>query len=194
MGAIHAVRVLNSSLYSPASFASFLSSAATLNHAHVVALKGAVPDRGVLIHDLPESGNVLYLLQTGAMPSSDPLQWNNCIDIALATASALQYMHNRPDSFPHGHLTAACVLVDRNGVAKVSDAGLFALFNTEAMRKGDVMLKDMHSLGATLLPLCRICCFSSCMTGSAVHRCISRASWLWRAHNPVSCMRHITSF
>jgi Protein tyrosine and serine/threonine kinase len=148
LGGVHAIRVLNASLYSPPALASHLSAVAAVQHAHIVSLKGAVQDRGILVTDLPEAGNALYLVQTGTMPSKEPLQWNNCVDIALAVASALEFMHNRPSAFAHGGLTAASVLIDRNGVAKVSDAGLFALTSHEPPRTEELLVKDLHSLGA----------------------------------------------
>lgn len=148
LGGMHAIRVLDSRRYTPDELSEFLTIAASLRHAHIVGLKGACPDRGILVHELPESGNVLYLLQTGSMPSSAPMQWNDAVDIALAVASALQSMHNRTPAIAHSGLTAAAVLVDRNGVAKVSDAGLFALCTPDAPHGPELLTKDIHCLGA----------------------------------------------
>lgn len=148
LGGMHAIRVLDRRRFEPAALTEFLHVAASLRHAHIVGLKGACPERGLLVHELPESGNVLYLLQTGAMPSSAPMQWNNSVDIGLAVASALQYMHNHAMPIAHGGLTAAAVLVDRNGVAKVADAGLFSLCTRDAPRGRELLEKDMHCLGA----------------------------------------------
>ena len=147
LGAVHAVRVLNTSLFPRKAFDAFLAAAAPLRHAHLVAIKGAIPDRGILVHDLPEAGNALYLLQSGQMPSGEPLQWNDCIDIALAVASALQFLHSRREPFAHGGLTASNVLVDRNGVAKVAGAGLQVLCAQEEESVEELLLDDAHALG-----------------------------------------------
>ena len=117
LGGTHALRVLNSALYDRAGLDAFLETSSRLSHAHVVPLKGASSDRGLLVYDLPESGNLLYILQTAILPTTEPLAWNNCVDIALAAASALQYLHNQPQPVAHGSMNAAMVYFDRNAVA-----------------------------------------------------------------------------
>ena len=156
LGGVHAIRVLNTSRFYASAFNTYLQEAAAFNHAHLVSFKGAIPDRGILVHDLPEAGNMLYLLQTGEMPNKEPLQWNNCVDLALAVASALQYLHNRSSGAAHGNLTAASVLIDRNGMAKVADAGLFELTNRDAPPRRELLVKDVHALGAPLAIFCQM--------------------------------------
>jgi serine/threonine protein kinase len=151
LGGTHALRVLNSGLYNRSALDTFLVTAAQLNHAHLVPLKGASPDRGLLLHDMPESGNLLYILQTGVLPTTERLAWNSCVDIALAAASALQYLHNQPEPVAHGSLNAAMVYFDRNAIAKVGGAGLVQLCDKSATDSKALLLKDLYSLGVFLL-------------------------------------------
>lgn len=148
LGGTHALRVLDSSLYNPAGLSQYLEAAAQFDHAHIVRVKGAAPDRGMLVLDLPESGNLLYVLQTAVLPTTERLGWNSCVDIALAVASALQHLHNRPIPMAHGRLNAAAVYFDRHAVAKVGDVGLAALCGAEDIASGMLMARDLHSLGA----------------------------------------------
>lgn len=148
LGGTHALRVLDSSLYDPAGLSQYLKAAAQLDHAHVVRVKGAAPDRGMLVLDLPESGNLLYVLQTAVLPTTERLGWNGCVDIALGVASALQYLHNRPVPMAHGRLNAAAVYFDRNAVAKVGDVGLEALCGSKDIAAGKLLARDLICLGA----------------------------------------------
>eukprot|EP00892_Ulva_mutabilis_P006882 jgi/Ulvmu1/4566/UM002_0294.1 len=153
LGNTHALRVLDSSLYDPAGLAQYLDAAAQIDHAHIVRVKGAAPDRGMLVLDLPESGNLLYVLQTAVLPTTEQLGWNGCVEIALAVASALQHLHNRPVPMAHGRLNAAAVYFDRNATAKVGDAGLEALCGSESVASGKLMARDLHSLGEIMMQL-----------------------------------------
>jgi Protein tyrosine and serine/threonine kinase len=162
LGAVHAVRVLNSSRFTGPAFSSFIEAAAPLRHAHLVAVKGAVIDRGIFVSDLPEAGNLLYVLQTGKLPNGDKLQWNGVVDAGLAVASALLYLHNRPTAVAHGGLNAATVLFDRNAVAKVADVGLRSLCCGGNPPSRDKLLStDMHSLGVLLIWACMLCSTSA---------------------------------
>jgi serine/threonine protein kinase len=153
LGGVHAIRVLDGTLFTPAKFSSFLEMVASLRNPHVVAIKGAAPERGILVQELPESGNVLYLIQTGSMPSGQPMQWNDSVDIGLAVASALQYLHCRPQPVPHGALNSSSVLVDRNGIAKLSDIGLAELCSNKPLSKDELMMKDIRCLGMPSPPV-----------------------------------------
>lgn len=152
LGGTHALRVLDSSKYDAGSLSRYLDAAAQLDHAHVVRLKGAAPDRGMLVLDLPESGNLLYVLQTAVLPTTERLGWNGCVDIALSIASALQYLHNRPKPMAHGRLNAATVYFNRNAVAKVGDVGLAAVCGSEDIADDKLMARDLISLGTPVLP------------------------------------------
>lgn len=147
LGGTHALRVLNSALYERPALDAFLDTSSRLSHAHLVPLKGASADRGLLLYDLPESGNLLYILQTAILPTTEPLAWNNCVDIALAAASALQYLHTQPQPVAHGSLNAAIVYFDRNAVAKLGGAGLVELCDKSATDAKALLLKDVQALG-----------------------------------------------
>lgn len=155
LGGVHAIRVLDGNLFTPAKQTSFLEKVAALRNPHIVALLGAAPDRGILVEELPESGNILYLIQTGSMPSGQPMQWNNSVDVGLAVASALQYLHSRPQPVPHGSLNSSSVLVDRNGIAKVSGVGLAELCSKKPLSRDELMINDIYSLGAVLHRSCQ---------------------------------------
>lgn len=148
LGGTHALRVLNAALYERPALDVFLDTSCRLSHAHLVPLKGASADRGLLLYDLPESGNLLYILQTAVLPTTERLSWNSCVDIALAAASALQYLHNQPEPVAHGSMNAAMVYFDRNAVAKVGSAGLVQLCDKNAPDTKALLLKDLQSLGA----------------------------------------------
>lgn len=147
LGGSHALRVLNSDLYDRPALDAFLANAARVNHAHLVPLKGACADRGLLLYDLPESGNLLYILQTGVLPTTERLAWNSCVDVALAVASALQYLHNQPEPTAHGFLNAATVYMDRNATSKVGSTGLVQLCDKAAKDTQALLVKDLHALG-----------------------------------------------
>jgi Protein tyrosine and serine/threonine kinase len=161
LGGTHALRVLNSGLYERSALDAFLATSASLSHAHLVPLKGASAERGLLLYDIPESGNLLYILQTAVLPTTERLAWNSCVDIALAAASALQYLHNQSEPVAHGSLNAAMVYFDRNAIAKVGGAGLVQLCDKSATDTKALLLKDLHSLG--VLQLCHLvlCLFLS---------------------------------
>ena len=136
-----------------------------LNHPHIVRVYGVDVDRGIhyIAMELVRGSTLKELIQKwGRIPVSDAVQWG--MDIC----DALRYAHEK--RIIHRDIKPENILVDRNGVAKITDFGIAKVLDGVSVTKmdGDVLgsvqyiapeqargedtdeKTDIYSLGATL--------------------------------------------
>lgn len=100
-----------------------------LRHPNIVLLLGACPEAGCLIYEYLENGSLEDYLLHGS--SKSPLHWSTRFRIAYEVACGLAFLHNsKPAPIVHRDLKPGNILLDRNFVSKIGDAG-FAKFISE---------------------------------------------------------------
>ncbi|MCD7455342.1 hypothetical protein HAX54_027883 [Datura stramonium] len=93
-----------------------------LHHPHIVLLIGACPDKGCLVYEYMENGNLEeYILER----NSKPFPWFCRFRILFEVACALAFLHNsKPEPIIHRDMKPGNILLDKNFVSKIGDVGL----------------------------------------------------------------------
>ncbi|KAL6992858.1 Protein STRUBBELIG-REPTOR FAMILY 8 [Sarracenia purpurea var. burkii] len=122
------------SLQEEDNFLEAVSNMSRLRHPNIIALTGYCAEHGqrLLVHDYIGNGSLHDMLHF-ADERSTMLTWNARVRVALATARALEYLHEVClPSVVHRNFKSANILLDEELNPHLSDCGLAALTpNTE---------------------------------------------------------------
>ncbi|WOG96454.1 hypothetical protein DCAR_0415789 [Daucus carota subsp. sativus] len=104
-----------------------------LKHANVVRLRAFyyAKEEKLLVYDYLPNGSLHYLLHGNRGPGRIPLDWTTRVSLVLGAARGLARVHEEYETarIPHGNVKSSNVLLDKNGVACISDFGLALLLN-----------------------------------------------------------------
>ncbi|KAJ8492265.1 hypothetical protein OPV22_013986 [Ensete ventricosum] len=102
-----------------------------LRHPNLVPLKAYyyARDEKLLVYDYMPNGSLFFLLHGNRGPGRTPLDWTTRMRIAVGAARGLAFIHqaSRSPKLTHGNIKATNILLDKEGNARVADAGLALL-------------------------------------------------------------------
>ncbi|KAL5545958.1 hypothetical protein UlMin_005645 [Ulmus minor] len=150
-------------------FEQYMDVIGKLKHPNVVKLRAYyyAKEEKLLVYDYQPNGSLHQLLHGNRGPGRIPLDWTTRISLVLGAARGLARIHEEYGSakIPHGNVKSTNVLLDKNGVACISDFGLSLLLNPthaiarlggyRAPEQGEVkklsQKADVYSFGVLLL-------------------------------------------
>ncbi|KAK9126512.1 hypothetical protein Scep_015358 [Stephania cephalantha] len=105
-----------------------------LKHPNIVSLRAYyyAKEEKLLVYDYLHNGSLHSLLHGNRGPGRIPLDWTTRLSIVLGAAQGLSKIHDQMidnTNLPHGNLKSSNVLVDKDGVACISDFGLALLLS-----------------------------------------------------------------
>lgn len=114
-------------------FEQYMDVIGKLKHPNVVRLKAYyyAKEEKLLVYDYLSNGSLHALLHGNRGPGRIPLDWTTRISLVLGAARGLAKIHAEYSAakVPHGNVKSSNVLLDKNGVACISDFGLSLLLN-----------------------------------------------------------------
>ncbi|KAK9158768.1 hypothetical protein Scep_005342 [Stephania cephalantha] len=114
-------------------FEQYMDVIGKLRHPNIVPLRAYyyAKEEKLLVYDYLPNGSLHSLLHGNRGPGRVPLDWTTRISLALGAARGLAQVHEEYNmsKIPHGNVKSSNVLVDKNGVACISDFGLALLLN-----------------------------------------------------------------
>ncbi|CAH1419271.1 unnamed protein product [Lactuca virosa] len=114
-------------------FEQYMDVIGKLKHQNVVKLRAYyyAKEEKLLVYDYLPNGSLHFLLHGNRGPGRIPLDWTTRISLALGAARGLARIHeeHKTSRIPHGNIRSSNVLLDKNGVACISDFGLSLLLN-----------------------------------------------------------------
>lgn len=114
-------------------FEQYMDVIGKLKHPNMVKLRAYyyAKEEKLLVYDYLPNGSLHSLLHGNRGPGRIPLDWTTRISLVLGAARGLANIHEEyADSrIPHGNVKSSNVLLDKNGVACISDFGLSLLLN-----------------------------------------------------------------
>ncbi|ESW17259.1 hypothetical protein PHAVU_007G224300 [Phaseolus vulgaris] len=114
-------------------FEQYMDVIGKLKHPNVVRLKAYyyAKEEKLLVYDYLSNGSLHTLLHGNRGPGRIPLDWTTRISLMLGAARGLAKIHVEYSAakVPHGNVKSSNVLLDKNGVACISDFGLSLLLN-----------------------------------------------------------------
>lgn len=114
-------------------FEQYMDVIGRLKHANVVRLRAFyyAKEEKLLVYDYLPNGSLHSLLHGNRGPGRIPLDWTTRISLVLGAARGLACVHEEYETarIPHGNVKSSNVLLDKNGVACISDFGLALLLN-----------------------------------------------------------------
>ncbi|GAB2300665.1 hypothetical protein Dimus_034699 [Dionaea muscipula] len=122
-------------------FEQYMDVIGRLRHPNVVRLKAYyyAKEEKLLVYDYLSNGTLFCLLhgrrkrKQGSGPGGRriPVDWTTRISLVLGAARGLARIHSEymSSKIPHGNVTSSNVLVDKNGLACISDFGLSLLLH-----------------------------------------------------------------
>ncbi|GAV63815.1 Pkinase domain-containing protein/LRR_1 domain-containing protein/LRRNT_2 domain-containing protein [Cephalotus follicularis] len=114
-------------------FEQYMDIIGKLKHPNVVRLRAYyyAKEEKLLVYDYLPNGSLHSLLHENRGPGRIPLDWTTRISLVLGAARGLARIHEEYSeaNLPHGNVKSSNVLLDKNGVALVSDFGLSLLLN-----------------------------------------------------------------
>ncbi|POO01865.1 Tyrosine-protein kinase [Trema orientale] len=114
-------------------FEEYMDVIGKLKHPNVVKLRAYyyAKEEKLLVYDYLPNGSLHHLLHGNRGPGRIPLDWTTRISLVLGAARGLARIHEEYGSakIPHGNVKSSNVLLDKNGVACISDFGLSLLLN-----------------------------------------------------------------
>ncbi|XP_062117476.1 leucine-rich repeat receptor-like protein kinase PXC1 [Humulus lupulus] len=114
-------------------FEQYMDVIGKLKHPNVVKLRAYyyAKEEKLLVYDYQPNGSLHHLLHGNRGPGRIPLDWTTRISLVLGAARGLARIHEEYGSakIPHGNVKSSNVLLDKNGVACISDFGLSLLLN-----------------------------------------------------------------
>ncbi|KAF6150392.1 hypothetical protein GIB67_034091 [Kingdonia uniflora] len=114
-------------------FEQYMDVIGKLRHPNIVRLAAYyyAKEEKLLVYDYLPNGSLYYLLHGNRGPGRIPLDWTTRISLVLGAARGLARIHEEysASKIPHGNIRSSNVLLDKNGVACISDFGLALLLN-----------------------------------------------------------------
>ncbi|KAL5742830.1 hypothetical protein ACOSP7_029562 [Xanthoceras sorbifolium] len=150
-------------------FEQYMDVIGKLKHPNVVKLRAYyyAKEEKLLVYDYLSNGSLHSLLHGNRGPGRIPLDWTTRISLVLGAARGLAQIHQEYGAakIPHGNVKSSNVLLDKNGVACISDFGLSLLLNPghaiarlggyKAPEQAEVkrlsQMADVYSFGVLLL-------------------------------------------
>lgn len=125
-----AVKQLEGAVQGKKEFHAEVATIGTVRHLNLVRLRGFCLERNhrLLVYEHMDKGSLDELL----FKRKDKLSWEEKIEVALGVARALAYLHEgSPDCIIHCDVKPENILIDGEGVAKLSDFGLAKLMSRQ---------------------------------------------------------------
>ncbi|XP_014496244.1 leucine-rich repeat receptor-like protein kinase PXC1 [Vigna radiata var. radiata] len=114
-------------------FEQYMDVVGKLKHPNIVRLRAYyyAKEEKLLVYDYLPNGSLHALLHGNRGPGRIPLDWTTRISLVLGAARGLARIHAEYNAskIPHGNVKSSNVLLDKNGVALISDFGLSLLLN-----------------------------------------------------------------
>ncbi|XAR64618.1 Non-specific serine/threonine protein kinase [Bertholletia excelsa] len=114
-------------------FEQYMDVVGKLKHPNIVRLRAYyyAKEEKLLVYDYLPNGSLYSLLHGNRGPGRIPLDWTTRISLVLGAARGLARIHQEYSAtkIPHGNVKSSNILLDKNGVACVSDFGLALLLN-----------------------------------------------------------------
>ncbi|KAL4605734.1 hypothetical protein ACB092_09G051800 [Castanea dentata] len=114
-------------------FEQYMDLIGKLKHPNVVRFRAYyyAKEEKLLVYDYLPNGSLHSLLHGNRGPGRIPLDWTTRISLVLGAARGLAKVHEEYEGskIPHGNVKSSNVLLDKNGVACISDFGLSLLLN-----------------------------------------------------------------
>ncbi|KAK8502269.1 hypothetical protein V6N13_103616 [Hibiscus sabdariffa] len=150
-------------------FEQYMDVVGKVKHPNVVKLRAYyyAKEEKLLVYDYLPNGSLHSLLHGNRGPGRIPLDWTTRISLVLGAARGLAKIHEEYSApkIPHGNVKSSNVLLDKNGVALISDFGLSLLLNPvhaiarlggyRAPEQAEVkrlsQMADVYSFGVLLL-------------------------------------------
>ncbi|EEF33744.1 Protein kinase APK1A, chloroplast precursor, putative [Ricinus communis] len=114
-------------------FEQYMDVIGKLKHQNIVRFRAYyyAKEEKLLVYDYLPNGSLHSLLHGNRGPGRIPLDWTTRISLVLGAARGLAKIHEEYSTsrIPHGNLKSSNVLLDKNGVACISDFGLSLLLN-----------------------------------------------------------------
>ncbi|KAG4916415.1 hypothetical protein JHK87_053972 [Glycine soja] len=110
-------------------FEQYMDVVGKLKHPNIVRLRAYyyAKEEKLLVYDYLPNGSLHALLHGNRGPGRIPLDWTTRISLVLGAARGLARIH--ASKIPHGNVKSSNVLLDKNGVALISDFGLSLMLN-----------------------------------------------------------------
>ncbi|KAL6138445.1 hypothetical protein ACLB2K_063728 [Fragaria x ananassa] len=114
-------------------FEQYMDLIGKIKHPNVVRLSAYyyAKEEKLLVYDYLPNGSLHSLLHENRGPGRIPLDWTTRISLLFGAARGLSRIHEEFSAakVPHGNVKSSNVLLDKNGVACISDFGLSLLLN-----------------------------------------------------------------
>uniref|UniRef100_A0A5B7AYV5 Protein kinase domain-containing protein n=1 Tax=Davidia involucrata TaxID=16924 RepID=A0A5B7AYV5_DAVIN len=114
-------------------FEQYMDVIGKLKHPNIVRFRAYyyAKEEKLLVYDYLPNGSLHSLLHGNRGPGRIPLDWTTRISLVLGAARGLARIHGEYTAakIPHGNVKSSNVLLDKNGVACISDFGLALLLN-----------------------------------------------------------------
>ncbi|GFP94434.1 probable leucine-rich repeat receptor-like protein kinase at1g68400 [Phtheirospermum japonicum] len=114
-------------------FEQYMDVIGKLKHPNVVRFRAYyyAKEEKLLVYDYMPNGSLHSLLHGNRGPGRIPLDWTTRIGLILGAARGLERIHEEYASsrIPHGNVKSSNILLDKNGLACISDFGLSLLLN-----------------------------------------------------------------
>uniref|UniRef100_A0A5B7B2K7 Protein kinase domain-containing protein n=1 Tax=Davidia involucrata TaxID=16924 RepID=A0A5B7B2K7_DAVIN len=114
-------------------FEQYMDVIGKLKHPNIVRLRAYyyAKEEKLLVYDYLPNGSLHSLLHGNRGPGRIPLDWTTRISLVLGAARGLARIHEEYSAtkIPHGNVKSSNILLDKNGVACISDFGLALLLN-----------------------------------------------------------------
>ncbi|KAF5725265.1 leucine-rich repeat receptor-like protein kinase [Tripterygium wilfordii] len=113
-------------------FEQYMDVIGKIKHPNIVRLRAYyyAKEEKLLVYDHLPNGSLHSLLHENRGPGRIPLDWTTRISLVLGAARGLARIHEEyGGKIPHGNVKSSNVLLDKNGVALISDFGLSLLLN-----------------------------------------------------------------
>ncbi|KAK2987895.1 hypothetical protein RJ640_003162 [Escallonia rubra] len=114
-------------------FEQYMDVIGKIKHPNVVKLRAFyfAREEKLLVYDYLPNGSLHSLLHGNRGPGRIPFDWTTRISMVLGAARGLARIHEEygASNIPHGNVKSSNVLLDKNGIACISDFGLALLLN-----------------------------------------------------------------
>ncbi|XP_051132354.1 leucine-rich repeat receptor-like protein kinase PXC1 [Andrographis paniculata] len=114
-------------------FEQYMDVIGKLRHPNVVRFRAYyyAREEKLLVYDYMPNGSLHSLLHGNRGSGRIPLDWTTRIGLVLGAARGLERIHHEyaASRIPHGNIKSSNVLLDKNGMACISDFGLSLLLN-----------------------------------------------------------------
>ncbi|KAL2554305.1 Leucine-rich repeat receptor-like protein kinase PXC1 [Forsythia ovata] len=150
-------------------FEQYMDVIGKLKHPNIVRFRAYyyAREEKLLVYDYLPNASLHSLLHGNRGPGRVPLDWTTRISLILGAARGLAKIHEEyaASRIPHGNVKSSNILLDRNGIACISDFGLSLLLNPvhaiarlggyKAPEQAEIkrlsQMADVYSFGVLLL-------------------------------------------